>query len=310
MVIYNKYNVYTDFIFQYFELRGEKIYEKVELEDWNPIQTVPNLTQNIITFIIKNNISELKTSKIYFETEQPSEEKDSNNNLKTLLDLGSNNSFKILHLTNELIYFMFDTIKLIIYFDNSLIETIVYQFVKILNQFLTISKNIIIEGEGVKKGRLKSISQKEISMLAAISNIGKSIIISFIKYFSSSEAYNEKQEIVLPALNDSLKQFEKLISCCKEKIYELFKQIISASIEELSKIDLLKYPIFDKDYNIYCKKFAAFKTLYNHMINAFENDEIISIFNENLNIYFEKLEKAMLGALNGSKVESDTAIKQ
>jgi hypothetical protein len=80
------------------------------------------------------------------------------------------------------------------------------------------------------------------------------------------------------------------------------------SIEEISKLDFSKYPFFDKDYNAYCKKFNSFKTLYNHMLNGFENSEIISILNDNLKIYFEFLDKNMINNLK--LIEGEASKKQ
>lgn len=84
------------------------------------------------------------------------------------------------------------------------------------------------------------------------------------------------------------------------------------SLLELSKLDLAKYPVLEKkEYNLYCSRFKSFKTLYNHMQNGFEKDEIIEIFKENLTIYFEKLEKALVvDGVKKTKIESDASNKQ
>jgi len=53
-----------------------------------------------------------------------------------------------------------------------------------------------------------------------------------------------------------------------------------------------------------------FKTVYNHMIHGFSNEEIVEIFQNNFTIYFDKLEKLILTKFNSSKIESDTGFKQ
>ena len=84
---------------------------------------------------------------------------------------------------------------------------------------------------------------------------------------------------------------------------------IDSSIDELSKLDFSKYPVLDKkDYNVYCNRFKSFKTLYNHMLNGFEKDEMAQIFNENLTIYFESLGKAL--QVGSSRIDSDASFKQ
>lgn len=46
------------------------------------------------------------------------------------------------------------------------------------------------------------------------------------------------------------------------------------------------------------------------MLNGFEKDEIIDIFNEHLNFYFEKLEKSLVSSANANKMESESSYKQ
>ncbi len=79
------------------------------------------------------------------------------------------------------------------------------------------------------------------------------------------------------------------------------------SLDEFSNIELTSYPVQDKDYNLYCKKFNSFKTLYNAMLNGFDNDEIKIIIEEHLRIYFEKFEKALQCS---SKIENEASALQ
>lgn len=61
---------------------------------------------------------------------------------------------------------------------------------------------------------------------------------------------------------------------------------------------------------MYCTRFKSFKTLYAHMLNAFQKDDLIEIFNEQLTIYFEKLEKSLTNCANSSKELSEGSYKQ
>lgn len=77
----------------------------------------------------------------------------------------------------------------------------------------------------------------------------------------------------------------------------------------MNKLDFSKYPVLDKkEFNLYCNKFKSFKTLYNHMLNGFDKDEMTIIFNENLKFYFDSLEKVL--QIECIKIESESSFKQ
>jgi hypothetical protein len=82
------------------------------------------------------------------------------------------------------------------------------------------------------------------------------------------------------------------------------------SLEELYKLEYAKYPVFEKDVNNYCKKFSSFKTLYNHMVNAFEIETINEIITDNFNTYFTKIEQIVLNSHSNKPMESKNSMKQ
>ncbi len=83
------------------------------------------------------------------------------------------------------------------------------------------------------------------------------------------------------------------------------------SLQELGKLDFSKYPVLEKkEHNLYCTRFKSFKTLYNHMLNAFQKEDLIEILNEQLTIYFEELEKSLVACANSSKACSEASYKQ
>lgn len=233
----------------------------------------------------------------------------------------SNTSYKITNSILEIISFINEIIKLLNYLDQSLLETVIYQFVKITKNYLTNCRETIIDGEGVIKGKMKSISQKHIILLNS-----NSIILTYILNHLSiniQKTFPSKQEIILTALKDLLNILNKTCQDCKEKIYDLFYQTylhllliliifrIEDSLNELTSLDFAKYPVLNKsEFNQYCIKFSMFKTLYNHMLNGFNNDEINEIFQNNFTIYFDKLEKLLVFSINNHKIEIDAGYKQ
>jgi hypothetical protein len=224
----------NEFVFQFFEEKGEYIREILDREDWNLIPNVNKFFQLKIKFLLKTNFIDLKfkdkTMLINLIANSLNEEIITEEKSTQVQDPPQTNPFleikdlkyKTTISTLELINFIFDFIKLVSHFDISLCETTVYQFVKILKFFMTFCKETIIEGEGVKRGKLKSISQKEISMLCANINIIEGILFEIIKNFSS-EYLDEQQEILIPSLNEILNYARKLHIYCRDKINELFQ---------------------------------------------------------------------------------------
>lgn len=238
----------NEFVFQFFEEKGEYIRDILDREDWNIITSQGDNTnintnkirtaQLKINFLLETNFIHLKftdkaklnniiANSIIINFNERSENfenlENSQNSIPqtSLLEI-RDVKFKFTNSILDLINFIFDFVKLISHFDISLCETTVYQFVKILKFYLVFCKETIIEGEGVKRGKLKSISQKEISMLCANINIIEAILFELIKNFSS-EYLEEQQEILIPSLNEILNYVRKLHIYCKEKINELFQ---------------------------------------------------------------------------------------
>lgn len=239
-------------MFQFFETKSENLTEILEKEDWNAVTVVSPKIQNLMKFILENNFIELKFKdknliQEAFNLDKPfeyplppvtltksvstnniplpganQEENKINPNPDQGLLFINESKFKVTNSSLELLYFVYDTAKVICYFDSNLSETIVYQFVKIVKYYLNFSKEIIIQGEGVKKGKMKSISQKEISLLCANICILETVILQFIKNFSC-QMMDEKQEIIIPSLNELLSITKKMHNNCKEKINELFQ---------------------------------------------------------------------------------------
>lgn len=240
-----------EFVFQFFETKDETLKEVFVKDDWNTVQALPPRIQNIIRFIFSTNFVELKLKDRESIREALSsiekmevvvEEKDSDkmlneeipsNNIPTpnsnplptpnsipLIEVNET-KFKVSASFLEIINFIFDTVKVFCLFDMSLCETIIYQFVKIIKFYIQFCKETVILGEGVKKGKLKSISQKEISLLCGNICVLESIIIQLIKNMSSN-LMEEKQEIIIPSLNELLNISRKVHINCREKIKELF----------------------------------------------------------------------------------------
>jgi hypothetical protein len=209
-------NFNLDYIFQFFELWDENIRIELDNEDWNPLQNAHIKYSSILnlfksTNLVKKNINknDIHEYFVYFESSHE-------NTQISMLDVFGK-SFKITNSILFIINFMYETIKLLNIFDSTLTETIIFQFSKIVITYINICKDIIIEGEGYKRGRLKTISQKELSILCANMNIIKGIIEVLIS--------NITQEDLHLSLSNILKNIQSVINNSKQRISELFVQM-------------------------------------------------------------------------------------
>jgi hypothetical protein len=206
----------VDYIFQYFEICDEDIRMELDNEDWNSLPNAPIRYFNMMNMFKTTNLQKKNVNKndiyeyfVYFESSQEDTQ-------VTMLDVYGR-GFKTTNSILYLINFVYESIKLLNIFDSSLTETIIFQFSKLVITFVNICKNTIIEGEGYKRGRLKTISQKEISILCANMNIIRGIVNVLMD--------NITQEDLHQSLSNILKNTQLVINNSKQRISELFIQM-------------------------------------------------------------------------------------
>ncbi len=76
----------------------------------------------------------------------------------------------------------------------------------------------------------------------------------------------------------------------------------------MNKIEFKNYPLQYNDINLYVKKLKLGITLYNSMLNCFENHVIESVLHENFKILIEKLDKFFSAQIG--KTENENIFKQ
>ena len=183
------------------------------------MQSVLNLISDTNIFDSKFNEESSPLPEFDLTLNRQSDQSDSEI-INVLIIKGS--SYKSTYSIIEIFSFLYDIIKLIKYLDASLLETVIYQLSKILKLYLTYCKETIIDGAGVIKGKMKSISQKHIILLNS-----NSTMLSFLLEKISeniSKTFHTKYEIILPSFQDLLVTINNINSDCKGKIYDLFYQ--------------------------------------------------------------------------------------
>ena len=154
------------------------------------------------------------------EEEKPEKEKEINtiNNNNTINTTITNLieieelKFKISNSAIILISHFFDVFKMLLICDDSLMPHISDSLCFHITKYLDITNEIVLLGEGVQKGKLRAITQKEISTVCANATIVKKII----KIFSCNQ--------LLTAIFADLKEkIDTIINTCKCKISDLFE---------------------------------------------------------------------------------------
>lgn len=135
---------YSDFIFQFFEEKNEKLKESIDCDDYSPVTIVSPVYQHIINFICycdfkelsklsQHDLIKLLENNASFVNIEDEKSKDINEELlnKGLLSI-NNKTFKCCCSVFEMVKFLYDIVKLFLIFDRSFQEQIFFQ-VSIIN---------------------------------------------------------------------------------------------------------------------------------------------------------------------------------
>lgn len=207
--------VQSGYIDQYFETREKKILESLDCEDWSALQQVPAHYQSILNFMENNGIQAMRQIEVEkaIPMLEACEHVSSEGELKATIELNKN-GYKVMLTMLELINLIFDSYKMLIIMETLLSSKIVSWIAKILKSFVDSNYLIVLEGEGVKKGRLKSVSQKEISVTSA-----NALIIRNLFYILINGIQQEDNRA-----NELLTSLNNIESSCEAKMSDLFQQ--------------------------------------------------------------------------------------
>ena len=120
--------------------------------------------------------------------------------------------FKIMNSTITLINCIFETYKILLVCEDSLMPHICDSICSQIRRFLEFHREMVLDGEGVRKGKLKAIYQKEISIVCS----NALIIKRFVSLFATSQ-------LLSPIFVDLSSSIEVILKTCRVKINELFQ---------------------------------------------------------------------------------------
>ena len=102
--------------------------------------------------------------------------------------------------------------------------------------------------------------------------------------------------------------FIEINQSCKEALSELLSQLREATINQFKELDFANYPTFkEKEYNSYIKRFSRMKKLYDNMVGAFSNNDIIELFTTVFETCFNSMDEIVK---EKCRIEDDLQLKQ
>jgi len=200
-------------------------YKKVMNVDlFNQIITSQN--SNISLSFFKKNQNEDKNSETNNNSNNNNHTSGENNTSEKIINTGNtqqnidtkntieirDEKFKIMNSSIVLINSIFELFKLILICDDSLMPHICDMMCSQIRKFLDYNREMVLNGEGVRKGKLKAIYQKEISIVCS----NALIIERLVKLFWSNQ-------LLKPIFSEITDLIQNIHITCKKKISELFQ---------------------------------------------------------------------------------------
>ena len=142
----------------FFTNKQNELNSALEIEEWKET-SVPHSNQIMIDFVSKNRKAKYKSKSLEIVDEFENLEESKLSQLD-YLEI-SDDKYKIINLFQKIIKFMFDTEKIIYFFNPSFSEIISQKLIKIIKEYCGKCNSFIIGGEAFKLKKL-TINQKNI----------------------------------------------------------------------------------------------------------------------------------------------------
>ena len=173
---------------------------------------------------------------------------------------------------------------------------------KLTNDILSYSKQIIIDNESGLINNIKQITEKETALYYS----DLIIIQKCLQNFLDAKNFGN---VILSNLKDTTDSLFSLKNSCCDVITQLTKQVSSSFISEFNAMNFNNYKTFSgpKEYNSYTKKLATLKKLYDNVGNAFLIEDINKIFSLTFSDMFNQFKKCVE---DKGIIEDDSQLKQ
>ena len=205
---------------------------------------------------------------------------------------------------NETSFFIIKTtyeiFKLFILFNKNSWNEILETYISLMRKYISILNE-----------KNKEVTQTEISMTNSILELIKSITNNL----KNSESFNLISKYVeqntIDDYLDMINTIEENLNLTRNKIKDLIEErCINDSLKELEKINLPNYNIAEDDVrinNYSLNLVSLIKTLYDSMLNSYDEYFIVDTIKNALKKFFDKFEEFIL---KGEKIEDIESLKQ
>ena len=279
-------------------------------KNWEEIKEIPSNYQDLIQIISEYEIKDnyLKFNNI-FSIDKISIFKTLESNFKQNSALNyiliNNIKLKCNQCSLEIIKISYDILKIFTFFNTSIWDFILENYINLLTSHVDFQKEQVLNGKNIE------VTQTEISMANSILVLIKQISerMKNSQSFGLIAKYTEQHTI------DNFLQMEnyinKQIELCQKKITDLIQlHCIDDSISELKKINLPNYKVVDGELpvnNYSLKLVSLLKTIYDCMLNSYDEEFIKFTIKNSLSRFFDNFENYII---NGKKIENINSLKQ
>ena len=313
-----------NYILNWLKYKEDK-FTTTEYQSWDPLQEVPQESQLLLNFYFDFDIDKNSLGQNYndfqkklenFERIKAEKCKPDEKYKSEFLSVKFKNAKKEIETINikinktalDIIKTSVNFTKLFCLISPGSYGVLLESFSEILIKHLTYQKDEIFNYKNNT-----TVSQKEVCMTYTIFLLVKYIYQNFkdCDFFVQIMTHSEQKSInvflsVFKAINESL-------DLSRKKIEEILNNnVIDEALKQLDKIQLPNYNIPEKESEVPVNDYvyifiSSMKIIYDSMVNCYETDFMVKIFQPAIVKFFDKFEYFIF---HGKKIEEEKCLKQ
>ena len=301
-------NLYQEYISNFNEIKTKELTEEVNNLSWDQLLNINIKYQQMFNILNTNqdiNKLQIDTGTIILidnSEEQVKENEEKNEYLELTNEKNENDKkHKISKFSYAFIKYAYEYLVIYTSSPNELKDEIINKIMKLTKDTLLYTKDIIINNEsGTING--KQITEKETALYYSDLIIIQKCLKNFIEVKNFGN-------VLLTSIKEAVDTINDLKNTCIDIIKQLTEEVNKSFISDFNSLDFKNYKTFSntKDYNLYTKRFATLKRLYDNCGNAFLADDIIKVFNEVFNNMINKFRQCVI---DKGIIEKDEQLKQ
>lgn len=279
-------------------------------QNWEDIKEIPSNYQNLLDIF---NAYEIKDNYMKDDAVSPFEKINQFSKLESLFQITDSQGYitigtmklKCNQCSLDIIRTSYEVLKLF-----SLLSPQTWGNI-LLHYKILLSSYGLYQNEQILNGKNQVVSQTEISMTYSIIELIRQLRSKFIKSESFNILIKNIDKKIVDEFIDLNNLFDNMIHSSKSKIMDLIDiHCVETALKELESINLPNYNVVEGEVpvNSYALTIVKLiKSIYESMLNAYEETFIISTIKTSLKKFFDRLEKYIF---KGQKIEKENCLKQ